>query len=616
MIKLILILSTLFFVETAFTWTTPPAESQKQYLSDKNQIKNGGFENGTVNWTSSGGSFAATTTSAQVFLGARAGSWDASSSSQTLTSSTWTSKTDASGNGEASCRIKTAATDYVMQVYDGTNVVESLTISASDSSEFKLHALNFAIGATSTGYRIRIVSASDASVLYLDDCYLGYATNLKDVAQASLVGSAYIAATSSCTWTRTSTSQGAFGTTSACPGPTVESNPGPGTIQTTDTDLPAFTVNNLPPGIYQVRIAGQSSMGSSAFAALSIHDGTTRSGTVGIENSTSSGHFTVVGQFTYATSGDRTFSLNGSSSANDVIIQNGSSNNNLQFSIVRYPLESQTAYTQDQANYGWTQDNNLITPSAGFGTVSNKSIWKKRVGDTLFVRGYWKSGTVTSGAASMDLSSLTIDTDKLATTANVQRLGWVLSIRTSGTPGNINTGTSSVSVLTYDGSDNNTIYVASNSGSDTFIKVTDTSTILSNNDGVHIEFSVPISGWKDTNVPALLGSVITRESAIPMRILSSDLNCDGGSAITSQFPSGWVSSIGNISGGACAVTLASGIFSVTPYCWAIDNDAISSTGLVMSVDATSTTAVSLDCELEGSTACTSYNANLFCMGPK
>lgn len=50
-----------------------------------------------------------------------------------------------------------------------------------------------------------------------------------------------------------------------------------------------------------------------------------------------------------------------------------------------------------------------------------------------------------------------------------------------------------------------------------------------------------------------------------IRIEAANLNCDSSSAITSQIGS-WITSIGNISSGACAVVITGGIFSAAPYC--------------------------------------------------
>lgn len=49
------------------------------------------------------------------------------------------------------------------------------------------------------------------------------------------------------------------------------------------------------------------------------------------------------------------------------------------------------------------------------------------------------------------------------------------------------------------------------------------------------------------------------------RVLSAALNCDASSAITSQ-SGNWIASVGNISSGACGVTIKTNVFSASPTC--------------------------------------------------
>ncbi len=96
------------------------------------------------------------------------------------------------------------------------------------------------------------------------------------------------------------------------------------------------------------------------------------------------------------------------------------------------------------------------------------------------------------------------------------------------------------------------------------------------------------------------------------RIEIANLNCDSASAITLQQGS-WVSAIGNVSGGKCAVTMVTGAFTSTPYCFATDNNT-ASTPVVVSAKATSPTAFDIDCADNAGTACTAYDVNVMCMG--
>lgn len=133
------------------------------------------------------------------------------------------------------------------------------------------------------------------------------------------IGSAYIAKTAACTPARTNTALGAFTADTDCPGPTVEFNPGPGTIQTTDTNLPKFTVNSLPAGTYKVTIQVSAILSQVAYADMAINDGTTTSGQQHGDD-TVTHPYTLVGIFKYTTGANQTFSVFGSASSGSITI--------------------------------------------------------------------------------------------------------------------------------------------------------------------------------------------------------------------------------------------------------------------------------------------------------
>lgn len=92
------------------------------------------------------------------------------------------------------------------------------------------------------------------------------------------------------------------------------------------------------------------------------------------------------------------------------------------------------------------------------------------------------------------------------------------------------------------------------------------------------------------------------------------LNCDASSAITSQIGT-WISSIGNISAGACTITLNSGIFTTTPYCFVTRNASTADNlGHHYNVNATSTTNVTIDGMNSADTALGSYDFYFQCVG--
>lgn len=86
--------------------------------------------------------------------------------------------------------------------------------------------------------------------------------------------------TAAVTWSRTNTVLGAFTADADAPGPTVETNYGPGTLQTTDANLPRFTVNDLPAGEYEVTVDASVDNSAGGVENIAINDGTDTRGTI------------------------------------------------------------------------------------------------------------------------------------------------------------------------------------------------------------------------------------------------------------------------------------------------------------------------------------------------
>lgn len=105
--------------------------------------------------------------------------------------------------------------------------------------------------------------------------------------------------------------------------------------------------------------------------------------------------------------------------------------------------------------------------------------------------------------------------------------------------------------------------------------------------------------------PVLVGGINTN-SISSERLERAELNCDASSSITSQTGT-WLTAIGNRSTAACAITIATGIFSATPTC-------------VFTTKATTVQATSVN--MTSATAGTVYGASadydgyLICMGSR
>jgi len=139
----------------------------------------------------------------------------------------------------------------------------------------------------------------------------------------------------------------------------------------------------------------------------------------------------------------------------------------------------------------WVDDSANFTPN-NFGTVTNKQIFSRRVGDELQVRGRFTNGTVAAATASIDLTGYKIDLTKIPTTvANTARLGKFDDLV------NATFGASSKSMVFSDGTDNDTIFI-SNAGNGSGYNKANANALATSSGGVAFEFSVPIAGWSST----------------------------------------------------------------------------------------------------------------------
>lgn len=643
-------------------------EPDKQQFVLRNilESKNPGFENNKAGWTASGGTFAIVTSGSNILTGARSATWDSGSAAQTFTSSAITIPNGlVTRSGVAQCKIMvpSGTATHTLGVYNGTSLIASSTIISSTVPTYTQVPFQFEASASTAAIRITSV-ASDEPSITVDDCYLGDNLNLSSISQVAFIGSAYIPATASCTgWSRTNTALGAFATDADCPGPTVELNPGPGVIQTTDADLPRFTVSNLPPGNYKVVISGiVTGSTSSSYADVSINDGTTSSGRSSARMSAATvfAPFTVVGNFTYTTAASKTFELYGSANTGSINVENSTGNGQLYFAIYRNPTSSEQAVTPEMAS--WRIDANIGGADFDLGTSDQASyITPNNATETL---------TQNTGSAPVGIScSSTNDNTVGATTCpagseepgiifNLPRAGAIevcaafQHIYTTGASGVvnvafqlINTANGSQTPVLEGGSRVASrlttasigagdsypslcgIFNFTSSGKKTIRLMYEqdlTATVSTNQISADQNAAIGqrdvhfTAKYVDQNIsnPLLVNSVINTSTGVT-RIEAADLNCDAGSAITRQHGS-WVSSIGNISGGLCAVTLTGGIFSSTPYCTATDNTNGGGTGFILRIIGGSSTStnISVDCDDDASTACTAYDFILTCVGAK
>ncbi len=154
------------------------SETQRQELGDVNLIENPGGENGLQRWTNSGGGTFSIESGANVGVGTRSLSWDASAASDTLTSRQASVPVGLQNRFcYASFLYKGGDTNLTAEVIDG-----SLTVLASKSltaqTDYSLGELGFTCPSSGT-VAFRLSASADAAIIYLDQVFVGIrATNV------------------------------------------------------------------------------------------------------------------------------------------------------------------------------------------------------------------------------------------------------------------------------------------------------------------------------------------------------------------------------------------------------------------------------------------------------
>lgn len=153
-----------------------PSPVDTQYSQEKNLVFNPGFENNIAGWTSSGGTFAATTTAAQVGSGRAAASFDASATSQYVESAAYVIPQRMIGTAcSASIWYKGGDANLTLQVVDGAAAVLDSAVLSAETSYKRSPELFFPCGAADTAtLKIKILSTADAAVIYIDDAFFGH----------------------------------------------------------------------------------------------------------------------------------------------------------------------------------------------------------------------------------------------------------------------------------------------------------------------------------------------------------------------------------------------------------------------------------------------------------
>lgn len=334
------------------------------------------FEGGTAGWTVSAGSFTAASAGSNLIFDAQSGVFNAAATGQFLSSTNIAIPEGfKNNNGSAGCYFKTTATDYKLQVYDGTNVVGERVI--SPTSLPTKQSISF-IYPSSGNIRLRIASQSDAADLAIDNCFLGE-NNALSLSQANKVGYAKWPATASCAWSTTSGSYSDFAADSDCTFPAGANLSGD--IAAPGTKIPGFTVANLAPGKYQVAVSGAfynpNADGAACFVRMS--DGTNASlNEIKLVSTAPFMHGVFIGEFEYTVAQSNvTFRLQERNDNGTATCQVQNIDGDLSFHMYRFPTQSEQAVRPETINWivdAYTAGAGFTVPHTGTGTFGPEDI--------------------------------------------------------------------------------------------------------------------------------------------------------------------------------------------------------------------------------------------------
>ena len=252
----------------------------------------------------------------------------------------------------------------------------------------------------------------------------------------------------------------------------------------------------------------------------------------------------------------------------------------------------------------WADCSSDLTPnSSGYGTVTNKSLFCRRVGDTLEIQGSFKAGTVNTGEGYLSFTKWAIDTSKISGSSTAY-LGPATEIRTGGA------GTHPNYLWFSDGTTTDRFWLSYQSSSNAFGK-NSVSNILATNDLVNVNVSFPVAGW-GVSGPSTGG---TRIFSVAFGGATEGTNNCSGSPCTiyrqndSLGQSSTVSSVTRSGTGAYTINITAGRCTTAPVCTASMRQSLR---YPLFSTAPTTTAVALDSNDGSSAADGAFNVICSC----
>jgi hypothetical protein len=646
---------------------TLETSKETQFLGgqvSRNYIRNPGAEKNVSNVTI-GATMSVTRTTTTVIEGDAEFTVDGAATSDTADFTTDTFQLGLSGqNCVASFTYDGDASLYTARARIGSSNVASLALSNVASGTQRVN-INFPCGDGASAMVLRIENTGAAGAAFrMDSLYVGLATNLTQVAQATEFGTATHAATLNCQWTTTSTTLVNFAADADCPAATVT-----GEASTPGTRIPGITFASLPAGNYQLVATGYFgpiATSPNAEMRFVLSDGTSIAGVAnGNQQGTSafSSSSQITGRFSYtAPQSNITFQVQArtSNASNSATIVNDTTSVvaiPLRFVLYRFPTSTELAVRSDLS--AWKVDATIggsnPTPSnvtvASYTGIFDGSLDLINNAGTQNIAAQipcsstnaptgltCSSGTESVGVAFTPTGSFPQDVLACASfgwAAATLAGSFVTTLQIVETPTNAQT-------ISQEGKSRITVgNEVANTTVDLPLRVCGNFTFASPGQRVlRLMFEQVVAGvvsnsviWGDRSAsngqrdihwevyplnqaqpaPILVNS-ITSNTTGAERIERAVINVTGAStcSITSQTGT-WVSSVSAASS-ACTLTLASGIFSATPTCVG----SVNATGVgavFTAVEGVSSTSVIVR-SFNDTGVAVNQPANIHCMGPR
>lgn len=263
------------------------------------------------------------------------------------------------------------------------------------------------------------------------------------------------------------------------------------------------------------------------------------------------------------------------------------------------------AVRMDQTNFGVTTLTALPS-SQGYGTISSVQYNYWREGELLKLNVSFTSTTPTGVEARVGLPTGLAVSTKYATKTTVGKFFNGATATAHGGSVMAVSGNTYVTFSDYGVFGNASVAPTANANG---------SATVGSGSTIQFTAEIPIQGWtSNQNAPLIIGGVTSSYQGT-VKTEVANLNCDAASAITSQLGS-WVTSIGNVSAGACAVNLVAGVFSSAPYC-DVTSTGLANPNVALSVVSATSSTITVDCDGSASGSdCAAYDFNLTCTGPR